>query len=121
MEYSVIIIGTFIYLLGYIISMTNKRNPENLENHLKSQVNNTVEITNLDFTNTLSVQNSVSNLYKELTPYLDIETTSLNPYNGKITLDEICLGNGNESNVIQSVRDGICALNLIKIENLQQL
>lgn len=116
MEYSVIIIiSPFIYLLVYIISKKNKRNFENLENYLKSQVYNTIGITNLYITNIPFLQNLVSNLDKELTAYIDIETTSLNPYNGEITLVGICLDDGNESNVIQLVGDDILASNLISI------
>jgi len=52
---------------------------------------------------------------KKYCAYLDIETTSLNPYNGELTVIGLCLDDGNEHRVVQLVGDDISASKLVEI------
>ncbi len=52
---------------------------------------------------------------KKYCAYLDIETTSLNPYNGDLTVIGLCLDDGKELRIIQLVGDDISACKLIEI------
>jgi len=52
---------------------------------------------------------------KEYCAYLDIETTSLNPYNGDLTVIGLCLEDANDHRIIQLVGDDISASKLIEI------
>jgi len=54
---------------------------------------------------------------KKYCAYLDIETTSLNPHNGELTVIGLCLDDGNEHRVIQLVGNDITASKLIEIMN----
>lgn len=47
--------------------------------------------------------------------YLDIETTSLSPYNGELTVVGLCLEEGQKRTIIQLVEDQICLSNLMEI------
>jgi uncharacterized protein YprB with RNaseH-like and TPR domain len=62
------------------------------------------------------MQTTVSHLIGiECCAYLDIETTSLSPYDGDLTVIGLYLEGGNEHGVIQLVGDEISASKLIKI------
>ncbi len=54
---------------------------------------------------------------KKCCAYLDIETTSLNPNDGDITVIGLCLDDGNEYSIIQLVENEICPQKLIEIVN----
>jgi len=122
----IIIIGIVIYLLSYKKSETNRKEPEHKKNLPQPQENNGIKVNEsirkVPITSSKERQTrkiSEKKLYStnniKCCAYLDIETTSLDPSEGDLTIIGLCLDYGNELKIIQLVGNKISTSNLIKI------
>lgn len=118
MEYLIlIIIGIVIYLLVYRKSKTDREEPKHKESHFQSQ-RDTESKANEVITDARipSTQRTVFHSTDiESCAYLDIETTSLNPSDGDLTVIGLYLEDSNEHKVIQLVGNEISSSKLIRI------
>lgn len=126
MEYLIlIIIGIVIYLLFYGKSQTNRGESEHRKSHIQFQretegkINEVIRKVRTPSdkkrqTRKRSEEKAHSTDIKYCA-YLDIETTSLNPYDGDLTVIGLCLEDGSENIVIQLVGNEISSSKLVEI------
>ena len=126
MEYLVlIIIGIVIYLLFYRKSQTNREKFGHEEGHSQFQRDTEIKVnevirkvrttSNKKRQTRKRREEEVYSTNVKCCAYLDIETTSIDPSDGDLTVVGLCLDDGNEYKIIQLVGDEISSSNLIRI------
>jgi len=128
MEYLILlIIGIVIYLLFYRKSQTirNKEEFEHRESHLQPQrdteikVNKVIRrdrtIPNKEKQTRKRCEEKICSPDIKCSAYLDIETISLSPFDGDLTVIGLCLEDGKDHRVIQLVENEISSSQLVEI------